>query len=214
MNHISILLADDHPALLAGLASLLNSVENFNIIGLAQNGQILLDRVKLMPPDIAIIDLEMPVLDGFKTIEILSKEFPKVKSIVYSSHYDKYIAKELIMLGARGYLPKNADIEVMVSVINEVYDDGFCFDTNISKLIMDTSFRQNLYKLEIEQIGLKDRELEILKLICDEKTNPKIAEQLGISIDTVDYHRRKILKKTKLKSAIGLVKYAINKGLA
>ncbi|MDX2174259.1 MAG: response regulator transcription factor [Bacteroidota bacterium] len=214
MDTISIAIAEDHPILLNGLAGLLEAVDNFKVIALAENGQVLLEKVAFNPPDIAIIDLEMPVLNGFKTIEFLSKEFPKVKSIVCSMHYNKVIAKNLILIGARGYLPKNADIDKVIETINEVHNDGFCFDENISKLVMDESFRLQLNKIEIDEIGLTERELEILKLVCTEKTNPLIAEELNISIDTVDFHRRNILKKTKLKSAVGLVKYAIDKGLA
>ena len=214
MNRISIAIADDHPLILGGLASMINVVSEFKLIGQAKHGQELIDLVISSPPDIVITDLEMSVLDGSKTIEILNKDFPKVKSIVCSMHYDRFIAKELILRGARAYLPKNVDLDKFIETIIDVYKNGFCFDENISKLVMDASFKNELNKMELAEIGLTERELEVLKLICEEKTNPKIAEQLEISVDTVDFHRRNILKKTKLKSALGIVKYAIHKGLA
>ena len=101
---ITIMIAEDHPVMRQGFANMLESIENFKVVGTAENGKKLIDLIKKIQPDIAIIDLEMPVLDGFSNIERLSKEFPNVKTIVYSSHNEKSIIKELIILGARGYL--------------------------------------------------------------------------------------------------------------
>ena len=212
-KQITIMIAEDHPVMRQGFANMLEDIENFKVIGVAENGKKLIDLIKKNQPDIAIIDLEMPVLDGFSTIEILSKEFPKVKSIVYSSHNEKTIIKELIILGARGYLTKEIDFDKIVEIINKIQNEGFYFDSTISKMVIDSSFRKKLNQLQIEEIGFTKRELEVLELVCQEYSNSKIAVKLNISENTVDSHRRNIYKKANKSSAIGLVKYAIKTGL-
>jgi DNA-binding NarL/FixJ family response regulator len=212
-NQIKIMIAEDHPVMREGFANMLSDIENFKIIGLAENGKKLIDLIKIDQPHIAIIDLEMPVLDGFSTIERLTKEFPDVKTIVYSSHNEKSIVKELIILGARGYLTKETAFEKIVEIINQIQNEGYYFDSEISKMVIDTSFKKKINRLQITEIGFTKRELEILELVCKEETNSKIADILNVSISTVDFHRRNILKKTKLSSAIGLVKYAIKSGI-
>ncbi len=207
------MLADDHPLLLKGVASILSEVKGFYITGLAENGQKLLELVKQNPPHIAIIDLEMPVLNGFKTLEALNTNFPSVKSIIYSSYYDKYIARELIISGARGYLAKHVDMDKFINTILKVHAGGYCMDAVVCKMVLDISFKRELYKREVKLIGLSERELQILKLICNEKTNAAIATELNLSIATIDFHRRSIYKKTNTGSIVGLIKYAINVGL-
>lgn len=212
-KQITIMIAEYHPVLRQGFANMLEEIENFNVIGTAENGKKLIDLIKRNQPDIAIIDLEMPVLDGFSTIEILSKEFPNVKTIVYSSHNENTIIKELIILGARGYLTKEIDFDKIVEIINKIQNEGFYFDSTISKMVINSSFKQKLNQLQISEIGFTKRELEVLELVCQEYSNPKIAVKLNISEDTVDFHRRNIYKKANKSSAIGLVKYAIKIGL-
>lgn len=212
-NQIKIMVAEDHPVMREGFANMLNEIENFKIIGLAENGQKLIDLIKINQPHIAIIDLEMPVLDGFSTIERLTKEFPDVKTIVYSSHNEKSIVKELIILGARGYLTKETAFEKIVEIINQIQNEGYYFDSEISKMVIDTSFKKKINRLQITEIGFTKRELEILELVCKEETNSKIADRLNVSINTVDFHRRNIYKKANKSSAIGLVKYAFKIGL-
>jgi len=214
MKPISIMFADDHPVFLKSVTSLFKSQTNFNILGLAANGQELLDLVKHKQPDVAIIDLEMPVLDGFKTIEALNVNFPTVKSIIYSTHYERFIAKELILLGARGYISKSVDIDVFVDTIINVYNNGYCIDACTSKYILASGFKLEIQKLQFKQIGLSNKESKILQLICQEKTNATIANELKVSVSTIDFHRRNIYKKTNKNSIVGLVKYAINNCLA
>ena len=212
-KQITIMIAEDHPVMRDGFASMLDKVENFKVIGIAENGEKLISLIKKTQPDIAFIDLQMPVLDGFDTIKILTKEFPNVKSIVYSSYNEKYLTTELIVLGARGYISKDIDFDEIVLMINKIQIEGFYFDAEMSKLVINSSFKQKLNQLQISEIGFTKRELEVLELVCKEETNSKIADKLNISISTVDFHRRNILKKTKLSSAIGLVKFAIKSGI-
>ena len=208
------MIADDHPVLSHGLATMLGEEGIFDVIGIAKNGKELLDLVKKKVPDIAIIDIEMPVLNGLSTIERLTKEFPEVRSIAYTTHNEKSLINELIILGARAFLPKNIDFDKMLTILHKVKNDGYFFDTITSKRLIESSFKLKLYQSQIEQIGMSDRELEILKLVCEEKSNLVIANSLNISVDTVDYHRRNIYKKTKASTVIGLVKYAIKYGIA
>ena len=212
---ISLMLADDHPAMLSGLASLLlEALPNIKIIGLAQNGEVLLNLIKLNEPDIVLLDLEMPVMDGFEALDKISFNYPNVKSIIFSTHYEDAFKNELILSGARSYLPKNADVDVLIETINKVYTEGYFFESTISKQLISKSFQRKFYEDEWKKIGLTKRELEVLKLICDEKSNIKIAELLAISVNTVDFHRKNIYEKANTTSVIGLVKYAVRVGLA
>jgi DNA-binding NarL/FixJ family response regulator len=207
------MIAEDHPVMLVGLATMLDEIDNFKIIGLAENGKKLIELIKNNEPQVAIVDLEMPVLDGFITIERLTKEFPKVKTVVFSCHNEKSIINEVIKLGARGYLTKDVEFKKIVETINQIHNDGYYFEREISKMVIGNCFKQKINQLHIASIGFTNRELEILELVCKEETNSKIADKLNISISTVDFHRRNILKKTKLSSAIGLVKFAIKSGI-
>lgn len=209
------MLADDHNIGREAFASFIReNQENMRVIGEAENGQVLLDLVKKEEPDIVILDLEMPVLDGFKTLKILNTEYPHVKTIILSSHYNDYYISELMLNGARGYLSKTAFATEVFETINNVYTDGYYFKKGVTNHIVQTLIEDKSLQELISEKELTTREIEILQLICNEKQNKEIAEALQISERTVKFHKQNLLDKTNSFSVIGLVKYAIRSGIS
>lgn len=213
-HKITIMLADDHNVARQMFSSYIQqSQDNMQVIGEAANGQQLLDLVAEREPDIVILDLEMPILDGYKTLKILSDKHPNVKTIIFSSHYNEFYISELILCGARGYVSKTAFASEVFRTINEVYTEGFYFNKGISSHIMQTLIEDRKLQHLISSKQLSPREIEVLQQICDEKQNKEIAAVLNITERTVEYHKKQLYTKTNTVSVVGLVKYAIRSGL-
>jgi DNA-binding NarL/FixJ family response regulator len=211
---ITVMLADDHNVGRQMFSSFIKqNQENMRVIGEAANGQELLDLVAGNEPDIVILDLEMPVLDGYKTLKILSEKHPNVKTIIFSSHYNEFYISELILCGARGYVSKTAFATEVFRTINEVYTEGFYFNKGISSHIMQTLIEDRKLQHLISSKQLSPREIEVLQQICDEKQNKEIAAVLNITERTVEYHKKQLYTKTNTVSVVGLVKYAIRSGI-
>jgi len=211
---ISIMLADDHNVGRQMFSSFLKqNHENMRVIGEAANGLELLKLVEIEEPDIVILDLEMPVLDGFKTLKILTEEHPKVKTIIFSSHYDEFYISELMLRGARAYVSKTAFATEVFETINKVYTEGFYFNKGVRKHMMQTLIEDKNLEELITTKQLTEKEIEVLQQICDEKQNKEIAKALNISENTVEYYKRQLYTKTHSVSVVGLVKYAIRAGI-
>ena len=212
---ITIMLADDHNIGRQAFCSYIKDTQdNMRVIGEAANGQELLDLLVKVQPDIVLLDLEMPVLDGFKTLKIITEKYPDVKTVILSSHYNEYYVSELMFHGARGYLSKTSFSTEVFRTLNEVYSKGYSFKKGVTGHIVQTLIEDK--KLE-DVIGSKEltaREIEILQQICDEKQSKEIARTLKISFNTVEYHKKQLFSKTNSSSIVGLVKYAIRMGLA
>lgn len=208
------MLADDHNVGRQMFSSFIKqNYDNMRVIGEAANGQELLDLVAEEEPDIVILDLEMPVLDGFKTLKALSQNYPNVRTIIFSSHYNEFYISELILWGARGYVSKTAFATEVFKTINEVYQEGFYFNKGISSHIMQTLIEGKKLQQLITSKQLSPREIEVLQQICDEKQNKEIAAVLNITERTVEYHKKQLYTKTNSVSIVGLVKYAIRSGI-
>lgn len=210
---IKIMIADDHLAVMQSIITRLNEESNFIVTGLATNGKELVDLIAKDEPDIAIIDLEMPIMTGAQAVRIIAANHPKVKPIMLSGYYSEYFVSELVKIGVCAYLAKRFDIDEVILTINKVYQDGYYFDKKVANLVVSEQEAKAFDNI-MKQISLTDREIEILKLVCKEKTNKEIALQLSITYDTVDFHRKNIYKKTNSSNVVGLVKYAIKSGIA
>ena len=207
-------MAEDHHSAREAYVAVLSDEENFNVIGQAANGFELIKLIEIKEPDVVLVDVEMPVMDGFRTITILKERFPKVKPIVLTMHEESYYVAQLILCGARAYLPKSCSINDLVLTINKVYTDNFYFNEALSRLIVSTSFKEQKFQQQLRHINLSEREIEVLRLVCDEKSAKDIALKLSITIDTVNTHRRNIYAKTNSSTLIGLIKFALKNGIA
>ena len=217
MTHkIRIHLADDHQVLIDGLTNLLQTVNNFEVVGNSLNGTTLYDDVVLNTADILVLDISMPKKDGIEVLkEFDQKGFP-CKVIILSSYDDLKIIKEVMKLGAKGYLTKKCAGENIIEAIEAVYQGQEYFCDAVREKIFN-SFTQNNPKLNkplyVENPILSAREIEIITLISLEYSGKEISEQLFISMNTVETHRKNIMKKLQTKNTIGLVKYALKNNL-
>lgn len=217
MTHkIRIHLADDHQVLIDGLTNLLQTVHNFEVVGNSLNGTTVYDDVVLNSADILVLDISMPKKDGIEVLkEFDQKGFP-CKVIILSSYDDLKIIKEVMKLGAKGYLTKKCAGENIIEAIEAVYQGQEYFCDAVREKIFN-SFTQNNPKLNkplyVENPILSAREIEIITLISLEYSGKEISEQLFISMNTVETHRKNIMKKLQTKNTIGLVKYALKNNL-
>ncbi len=206
-------MAEDHTSARQAYVSMLKDEENFLVTGHAENGLELLRLIEKDAPHIVITDLDMPVMNGAQLITELKVNFPDVKTIVLSMHDEDVYISELIMKGACAYLPKTCALEDIVLTINKVYDEGYYFSQAVSRILLSASLLDKKLKHSLDELNLTEREVEILKLMCEEKSNQQIADQICINVKTVEFHRHSIYKKTQTDSIVGLVKYAVRKGI-
>ncbi|PBJ14250.1 response regulator transcription factor [Flavobacterium sp. ACN6] len=212
---IKIHLADDHQVLIDGLSNLLQTVPNFEVAGSSLDGTTVFNDVVLHEADILILDISMPKKDGIETLKEFNEKQSACKVIILSSYDDLKIIKEVMKLGAKGYLTKNCAGENIIEAVNAVYQGQEYFSDAVREKIFNT-FKDNPkmnHNAVIENPILSPRELEIIILIALEYSGKEISEKLFISSHTVETHRKNIMKKLNIKSSIGLVKYALKNNL-
>jgi DNA-binding NarL/FixJ family response regulator len=217
MNEILIALVDDQQLFRGGLASLIQSVPGFTLFTEAENGKMFIEQLEAADhlPDIALIDMHMPEMNGVELNEILQQRYPSIKVLILSVYdQERFIAK-MIEAGACGYLTKNCEIKELVTAINTTYKNGFYFNqATLQAMRKAAQYKstdiRNINNISIE---LTVREKEILVLLCKEFTTAEIGEQLFISPRTVEGHRNNLLMKTGCRNTAGLVIFAIKNGL-
>ncbi|WP_394774618.1 response regulator [Flavobacterium sp.] len=212
---IRIHLADDHQVLIDGLTNLLQTVDNFEVVGSSLDGTTVYDDVVKNNADILVLDISMPKKDGIDVLkDFTEKQFP-CKVIILSSYDDLKIIKEVMKLGAKGYLSKKCAGDNIIEAIEAVYQDQEYFCDAIREKIFN-SFMHNNPKLNDNKYvknPLSTREIEIIKMISLEYSGKEISEKLFISMSTVETHRKNIMKKLNITTSIGLVKYALKNDL-
>jgi DNA-binding NarL/FixJ family response regulator len=210
---IRIAIAEDHALVRQGIISLLQEEEELQVQFDVENGAVLIEKLKEFPCDVILLDIDMPVMGGKEALEIIQKNFPEVRVIMISMHYDDSHITEYISNGARGFLAKNSDIELVIRAIIAVHQQGYYFDDKVSRTLLNRLIQGEKIKPSFTPEILSERETEILILTCGEKTNIEIAEKLCISRRTVEGHRQRIAEKTNSKNTAGLVIYAIKNGV-
>ncbi|RTY95191.1 response regulator transcription factor [Flavobacterium sp. GT3R68] len=209
---IKIYLADDHQVLIDGMKAVLNTNPNFIFVGFSLNGKNLIADVTKSGADILIMDINMPEKDGLEVMKDLSGTAFPFKVIILSSYDELKLIKEVMNLGASGYLTKQCAGENIVEAIQVVINGEEYFCQTVREKIFN-SFAQKNPKINTAEskthLALTERELEILKLISLEYSGKEISEELFISTHTVESHRKNLIKKLNVKNTIGLVKYAV-----
>lgn len=216
MQKITILIADDHKIFRQGLTELLNKEQNMMVIGDAGEGKDVIEFLRLQKVDVVLMDIDMGEgeTSGIELTSEIIKLYPETKVLALSMHGDKNYIVKMLEAGATGYILKNAGKEEMINAIQTVANGNTYFSSLVSaKLLEQIINPTNSKKSKPKGTPLTDREIEVLKLIADEYSNPEIAEKLFISVRTVDTHRRNLLDKLGVKNTAGLVKYAFQKGL-
>jgi len=213
MDKIKIVLADDHQILLDGLKALFEKQDLIEIAGIYNNGADLFDALNDTLPDIAIIDINMPGLNGLELTLKIKKEFPAVKVITLSMFDDIVHIMQLIKAGVSAYLFKNVSNSKLLEAIIEVEKGNTYLPAEVSAKIAAFTRAEKNKQYEMPPPALTGRELEILKLIALEYSNAKIADALFISERTVETHRKNMLRKTNHKNMVGLLKYVLDNHL-
>lgn len=212
MEKIRIIVADDHHILLDGLKALLQKQKDIEIVGLFNNGKEVYKALPNLNIDVALLDINMPEMDGLELTRKIKKEFPSIPVIILSMHDDAGHIMELIDAGASGYLLKNVTDKELLEAIKSVATGKFYFSTEVSEKIAAVAMQQQRRQDAAEdEPKLTDRELEILKLVAKEYSNAQIAQTLFISERTVETHRKNMLRKTNNKTILGLLRYAIER---
>lgn len=211
---IKILIVDDHTMFLNGLASLLKKEKDIELIETAETGHLAMQFVQKHEIDVVISDLSMPGMSGQELLKNLQLNHPEIKFIALSMHYDGKTISEIIKIGARGYLPKDADKKELLQAIRTVASGDTYFGDRATRAILNNLVPvQKQQKIEDFAAQLTDREKEILVLIAEENTQEEIAEKLFISSSTVVYHKRKLMAMLEVKGSAGLVRKAGEMGL-
>lgn len=213
---IKIALVDDEVLFRKGIAFLLQREANIEIVFESSNGEELISKLQENDntPDIIIMDLKMPVLNGVEATKIIRKSYPQIKIIALTSYDSKSFIANMIQVGAVAYLIKNTTPKDLIKTINEVYTKGFYYNESVLKTIQETIVSSKNSKGSLETSFLSPREIEILQLICQQKTTTEIAEHLFLSPRTVEGHRNNLLLKTESRNIAGLVVYAIQNEIA
>ena len=212
MGKIKIHLIDDHQIVIDGLLAVLKLEDDFEVVGFSLNGDGIHERLIANEADVVIMDINMPDIDGIDVLKDFQKKGIPCKIIVLSSHDEIKLIKEVLNLGANGYLSKKCAGENIATAIRKVYNGEQYFCDSIKDKML-TSFSSNGATDDEPVKSITKRELEILQLVVKEFTTKEISEQLTISINTIDTHRKNIMRKLEVKNTIGLVKYAIKHDL-
>lgn len=212
--NIRVLVADDHAIVREGLGIMLGNQPDMEVVGLATNGREAIRMVDEYQPDVAIMDISMPELNGIEAISQMLPRHPNIKVIVLSIHETKPYVNRALKAGARGYLLKEtAGLEV-VDAVRAVYSGERYLSQRISDLLTDISYRRLDGSKEVSPLEqLSPREREILQLVAEGKTSQEIGERLSISSKSVDTYRSRLMHKIGVEDVAGLVKFAIQHGV-
>ena len=210
---IRLALADDQLLFRRGMVMLLRDMEGVQVLFECGNGEELLTGLRNNDVDIVLLDLQMPVMDGMDTLPRVKREHPEVKVIVLSTHEEEKFIAQAMDLGANGYMLKSADTDEIENAIRSVYHSGYYYSDRVSRVMLHGLVKKQKVKPNFNELDpLSERELEVLRAICQELTNTEIAGKLFISPRTVEGHRNNMLLKTGAKNIVGLVVYAMTKG--
>lgn len=214
MKTISIAIADDEALFRKGMSLILNDYEHLNVALEAENGVDLLEKLSQSEsiPDILLLDLKMPEMNGVEVAKVIQKKYPTLKIIVISTHFSRAFIINMIELSAVAYLPKNSQPQEVVETIEAVYEKGFHYNTEVLAIIRENIISKKKPKAQFS-VELTNRETEVLKLICEQYTAPEIAKKLFISARTVDGHRNNLLSKLECRNVAGLVVYVLQNQL-
>lgn len=214
MNKITVLLADDHTIVRQGLRALLEAEEDMSVVGEAENGRQAVQMTGKLRPNVVVMDIAMPLLNGLGATRQISRECPKSRVLILSSHSSDEYVKQLADAGATGYLVKQTAARELVTGIREVNQGKAYFSPGISKRLLEqyqASINQPSDKQKAPR--LTSREQEILQMIAEGYGNKQIAAELCISSKTVEKHRQQLMEKLDIHDIAGLTRYAIDKGV-
>ena len=210
MSKIKVLIVDDHALLREGIRSLLASHDDIEVVGEAANGSEAIEKVREVDPDVILMDIAMPIMDGLEATRRIRKQNPNIKIIILTQYDRKDYVLSSIKSGASGFIPKNVIISELVSAIRTTHSGDAFLHPSVAKMVIEDYLRQ----VEPSPYDrLTDREREVLKLVAEGLTNQEIADLLCVRVKTVLGHRTNLMEKLGIHNRTELIKYAIRKGL-
>ncbi|WP_419796595.1 MAG: response regulator [Terasakiella sp.] len=202
---IRVLLVDDHPLVLDGIRSRLEDDPEIAIVGEAGNGEEALQIATERNPDIVLMDINMPVLNGIEAAEKFGELLPDIRLLMLTMHDSREYITKVLKAGAKGYILKDVSSSEMLIAIKAVYQGKTYYSSGVTDILVNESSKK--------EVPLTDREKTILQLLAEGNSNKHVARELDISVRTVETHRRNIKRKLEVKTSAGLVKYAIENGI-
>jgi DNA-binding NarL/FixJ family response regulator len=210
---IKVAIADDHALFRTGVKTSLSSRKDIQMVAEAENGMQLLNLLKHIKPDVVLLDIQMPIMDGLTTLPEVKKLYPEVKVIMLSMHNDHSMITRMMEIGANSYLTKDSDSETIYQAIRTCYEQEFFFNELTNKALLNGLRMKKPAEMSAPDVHLTDKEITILKLMCEEKSTKEIADMVDLSPRTVEAIRDKLKTKTGVKSMAGLVMYAVKAGI-
>src|SRR5215217_958451 len=205
-SKLRVLLVEDHEVVRQGLKMLLEAELDIKVVGQAENGRLAVDLAQQLKPDVIVMDVSMPLLNGLEATRQILRARPEIAIILLSAHGESAYVEQAVSFGARGYLLKQASLEVLAKAIREVHAGRRFFGPSIT------------VPASVDEPGSKKpaltiREAEVLQLVAEGRANKQIASDLGISIKTVEKHRQHVMEKLEIHDTAGLTRYAMAKGV-
>ncbi|CZF82307.1 DNA-binding response regulator, LuxR family [Grimontia indica] len=211
MDDIRVLLVDDHRAVLEGFVARIENEPGVAVAGTAVNGVEALEKAKVLKPDVVLMDISMPVLNGIETTKLFSQNHPETKILILTMHDNREYIQKVMESGASGYILKDVSLEEMINAIKTVNDGASYFCQSSSKALFDMVKESR--KSENKKNILSQRETTVLALVAKGLSSKKIAQQLDISVRTVETHRQNIKHKLNVSSTAEMVDYALRNNL-
>jgi DNA-binding NarL/FixJ family response regulator len=208
-----ILIADDHGIVREGLRSLIEKEPDMEVVGEAKDGVETVESARQLKPDIIIMDVSMPNLNGIEATRIILSENPKIKVIVLSIHIERRIVKEILSAGAAGYVLKTYLFEELSRALRSVMVNGYYLSPKVTSIVVGEYLDDSAKVQAGDKVNLTSREREVLQLIAEGKSSKQIALMLHVSQKTIETHRRKLLEKIEASGVAELTKYAIREGI-
>lgn len=214
MSKIKIAIADDYKIYRDGLKVGLSADDSIEIIFEADNGEDLMKALESNTPDVILMDLKMPILDGMEATKLVRQKYPTIKVLIITMYEDDKFIIHLMENGANGYLLKNAEPGEILKSIYAVFENGYYFNDVVNKALLKKLVLKNNFKPSFNQnIDLTEREQEVLKMICEEKTAAEIAKEIFLSPRSVEGIRQRLIEKVGVRNTAGLVMFAVKNGI-
>ena len=215
MKRITVLLAEDHPVVRAGFRALLKQERDIEVVGEAATGRQAVQLTRKLRPAVVVMDIAMPLLNGLEATRQILRDSPDTRVLILSAHGDDAYVERAILLGAAGFLLKQAASDNLPTAIREVQKGNSCFSHSISKRLLDRKQGSvgRSAQLMKKTNRLSSREVEVLQLIAEGKPNKQVAAELGLTFKTVDKHRQHLMSKLDIHDLAGLTRYAISAGI-
>lgn len=210
-TRIKVMLVDDHPVVRKGVSSCLSRHEHLEVVAEASDGREAVVKARQLMPDVVLMDIDMPQMNGLAVTELLRKELPEIKVLILSMHSNTDYVMRIIQSGARGYVLKEAPTEELVRAVDAVYAGEAFFSPEVAHAALNQFVRGVSH--QGQEAALTAREREVLVQIAEGLSNKEIASRLGVGVRTVETHRERIMRKLDIHSVAGLTKFAISRGL-